>query len=120
MGAFEVTGSACSPPQPSLLAPNEHATPGTVEPVRAGHVELIAAVHGLTVGIIADEPPQGCKALRSGLHINHALQDAAHIVSRFDDAMELEHVLVGVAPDGSGIGVPCIVRQIFQTDPIPA
>ena len=111
----------CLIPQESgLLATNEHATAFTVEPVRAGHVELIAAVHRFAVGIVADEPPQSGKTLRSGLHINHALQNAAHIVSRFDDALELEHVLVGVAPDGSSIGVPCIFGQIFQADPIPA
>src|SRR5712692_3609791 len=95
-----------------FFAANEHATACTVEPVRTRNVELIAAEHRLAIGIIANEPAEGGEALSRSLHINQAFKDPAHIVSRFDDAVELDHVLIGVAPDGPGIRVPRIGCEI--------
>jgi len=34
--------------------------------------------------------------------------------------MELERVLVRVAPDGSGIGMACVLGEVIQADAVPS
>src|SRR5216684_8546778 len=103
-----------------LLPANEHPAPFTIEPMRTSNVELIATVHRLPIGIIADKPSQGRNPLGCGLHVYDPFNDATHIVSVTDDAMELERMLSRVAPDGSGIGMPCILSKIIQAHPSSA
>ena len=106
--------------EPGLLAPNEHATAFAVESVRAGHIDLIATVHRLTIGIIANKPAERRQALRSRLQINRSLHDPAEIIGILNDLMELKRILVGVAPNGPSISMACILSEIIQANPIPA
>src|SRR5712692_7013239 len=105
--------------EPGLLPANEHATAFTIQSVGASNVKLIATIHRLAVGVVANEPAQGGNTLGRRLHIHHSFNDPTHIVSIANDAMELEGVLPGVTPDRSGIGVPCILGQILQAHSSP-